>query len=158
MRKYINTSIKDFISENVQRNDRDVILVDEHGKNIVYDNGNYRIAVDNPQSARYITLWYKKDENKWVKVGVLDASITYRRFGKYDGDFLSIRSIEIDKKHRKLGLSTLMYKALIDFSDKNIIGIFSYLPDRVNKKEIPNIYSKFDAVTDEDYQYIIFKK
>ena len=157
MGKYIKTKIN-LLNESVQKQERNVIFVDEHGKNIVYDSNNYRIAVDDPDSASYITLWYNKSEDKWVKVGVLDATKTYRRFKEYDGDFLSVRMIEIDKKHRGLGLSTKMYKALIDFSGNGILGILSYLPNRSNRKQVPNIYKKFGAITDDgDYQYIIFK-
>jgi GNAT superfamily N-acetyltransferase len=158
--KNIATTITQYLKETIKRDEeREVLLVDEYGKEIVYDNGDYRIVVDDEDNARYITLWHKKyvkGNGKWTKCGVLDANRTTVNNDDMKGNYLSIGSVEIDKKHRGKGFGTKMYKALFDFSSNDIKGILSYLPNRSNKKQIPRIYSKLGAITKGDYQYIDF--
>jgi ribosomal protein S18 acetylase RimI-like enzyme len=133
--------------------------VDKNGNNVVFDNGLYRIVVDSPNNATYVTLWYMKD--KWQKVGALHSykkNLWLTRIDKPHivGLCLSIDYIEISPKHRGLGYAKKMYRALIDFSAPDVKGLFSYLPNRSNKKQIPRIYASFGAETIDDYQYINF--
>ena len=139
----------------LNKGDRDVLKVDEHGKHIVYIDTNYYIVVDDPDDARYVTLWNKVND-KWIKVGYLSGSHSNNPTKEREGTYLKIGSIEIDKKHRSKGYGTKMYKALFKYCHKKIKGIYSYLPDRVNKKQIPNIYKKFNVVIEGDYQFILF--
>jgi len=158
MKRFIAITMHEYLRESINRDkSRKVLFIDEYGKMIVYDDGDFRIAIDDEYNARYITLWhkvYKKNIESWVRCGYLDASLSRVPFR--NGKYLSIRSIEIDKKHRNLGYGMKLYKALFDFSGSEVKGIYSYLPNRVNKKEIPGIYKKLGAVTDGDYQYIDF--
>jgi hypothetical protein len=144
------------LNENIRPDkNRKVLFVDEHGKNIVYEYGDYRIAVNNPKDAEYITLWYKEKENKWKKCGYLETS-TINNGGK---KFLKINMIHIDTPHRGKGYSNKLYQALIDFSNDEISGIYSYLPNRSNHKQVPKIYKKYGAKTvDGDHQFIYFKE
>jgi ribosomal protein S18 acetylase RimI-like enzyme len=96
-------------------------------------------------------LWHKEYVNgkeQWVKRGYLDAWKSKMNFKNRNGNYLSIRSIEIDKRFRNMGYGTKLYKALFDFSSNDVKGIYSYLPNRVNKKEVPKIYNKLGAITD----------
>jgi hypothetical protein len=99
--KNIATTITQYLKETINRDkEREVLLVDEHGKEIVYDNGDYRIVVDDKDNARYITLWHKKyvkGNGKWTKCGVLDANRTTVNNDDMKGDYLSIGSVEINK-------------------------------------------------------------
>lgn len=143
--------------ENIKINkERNVLFIDEHGKNIVYDYNNYRIAVDDINSARYITLWYYTNKNIWKKIGYLSAYVSKINNKDKKGKYLSINSIEIDIKHRNKGLGNKMFKYLIDFAGDDIKGLYSYLPNRINKKQIPKIYNRLNAETDGDYQFINF--
>jgi ribosomal protein S18 acetylase RimI-like enzyme len=137
---------------------REVLFKDGHGKLIVYDDGEYRIAVDDDQDARYITLWFNKDGggHQWSRVGYLDAWRSEMNFKNRDGVYLSIRSIEIEPRHRNRGMGSKMYRALFDFSLDDVMGVYSYLPNRVNKKQIPSLYRKFGGVVDGDYEFIDF--
>ena len=49
-----------------------------------------------------------------------------------------------------------MYDVLIEMRGDNIKGLYSYLPDRVNKREIPNIYKRYKPKTEGDYEIIRF--
>ena len=150
------------ISESVIPNrNRKILFEDEYGKNIVYSRwGEYRIAVDNPKSVSYITLWWLDTKNKWVKVGFLQARETNIKTNGRNGIYLNVSNVHIEPKHRKKGLGYEMFKVLIDFSDDYIKGIVSYLPNRSNKKQIPKIYKKFGSFVekDTDYQFIDFEK
>jgi len=137
-----------------------LLYIDEHGKNIVFDNGDFKIAVDDVTDARYITFWCKeivKGKEYFAKRGYLDAWKSEMKFKDRDGLYLSIRSIEIEKKYRGRGYGAKMYKALATFCHKDIKGIYSYLPNRVNKKQIPYLYKKMGGITDGDYEFIDFK-
>jgi hypothetical protein len=131
-----------------------------------YDDGNkyvvfkeyrnyelYKIAVDDVNDAKYITLW-KTNKNTGIdkKVGTLSLhDIT-------DDDFLSVSYINIDKGNKGLGLGLEMYKIALKYSSDKIKGIKSYLPLRSNKKQIPKIYRKLNSVV-ENYDWdIIYKK
>ena len=142
------------INEDIKPN-RKVLFVDEHGKNIVYETGDYKIAVDDPENARYITLWCEGERRK---VGFLDAWESEMSFKGRNGKYLSIKNINIEPKHRGRGFGKKMYQALIDFSSDDIKGIFSYLPNRNNKKQVPNIYRNMGSKTENDYEFIDFVK
>lgn len=140
--------------ESIKDRNRQVLRNDEYGKNIVWENGDYYIAVDSEEDAKYISLWY---DNK--KIGFLTAQKGINRIdGISPDDILLVGKVEIDKKHRGNGLSKPMYKALIDFSANNIKAIASYLPDRVNKKQVPNIWNSLGGKTENDYDYIRFRE
>jgi hypothetical protein len=126
----------------------------------------YKIAVNDINNADYITLW-KTDTNtgKDKKVGALkleDTTIGRNSFFSNsqiswlnNTDFLKVSYIEIDKSSRGLGLGLEMYKVALKYSADNIKGIKSYLPDRVNKRQIPKIYKALNGkIEDNDYAYI----
>lgn len=154
--KDIKVLNKNIVNESVTKNvDRNILFEDVYGKQIVYDDDLYRIAVDDENDARYITLWFL-NKNKWTKVGVLDAYLSKMNYKDRHGKYLSINLINIEPKHRNKRFSKLMYRALIDFSSDDIKGIYSYLPNRSNKKQVPHIYKQLHAITDGDYQFIDF--
>lgn len=151
------TRTKNRMQEAVKPNrSREILFTDEYGKNIVYDDGSHRIAVDDPKDAAYVTLWREK-KGKWIKVGAIDAWKSEMNYKDRNGKYLNIAQANIDKNSKGKGYGSKMYQALIDFSAQNIAGIYSYLPNRVNKKEIPKIYKKFDSEIDGDYDIIDFQ-
>ena len=148
--------LKSLIFETVKRNDRTVLFTDKHGWEVVWTDNEYKICVDDSNNATNITLWYL-DEIKWIKCGILNSRRVAKKFDNISGNFLSIVNINIDDFARGLGLASKMYKALINFSNKNIVGLVSYLPDRFNKKQILFIWKKFNPIVDGDYEYIIIE-
>ena len=131
---------------------------DDFGNHMVYKKGDYKILVDEKESPKHITLWHE-DDGKWKKVGALTVSVSERRFDS-DSDFekyYKVSEIEIKPQHRGKGFGKIMYDVLIEMRGDNIKGLYSYLPDRVNKREIPNIYKHYKPKTEGDYQIIKFK-
>jgi GNAT superfamily N-acetyltransferase len=126
------------------------IRVDEHGKSIVWEKDNIFIHVDDVENARYIGLW---DSNKEDKKRIGSLTLASERF--YKGEiYRKLDSVEIDEKYRGSGYGYMLYKIALEYIRKDINGIYSYLPDRANKKQVPAIYNKFNTWVDEDYQYI----
>jgi len=130
---------------------------DDFGNDVVYTKGDYKIIVNNLISPTHITLWYDNYKG-WEKVGALTVHISERRFS-FDKDFekyYKVSEIEIKKEHRNKGFGKIMYDILIEMRGDNIKGLYSYLPDRVNKTQIPSIYKHYKTIIDNDNEIIIF--
>jgi predicted GNAT family acetyltransferase len=139
-------------NKSVKNRDRQPIRTDEHGRNIVWENGDYEISFSHGSRRHYyIALW---DKSTGKKVGELYASLENKDVP--DG-YLSVDNVKIDKKHRGKGLSKEMYQAVIDFSDEAVKGISSYLPDRINEKQVPRIWNRLGGTVEGDYQNVRFQ-
>ena len=130
-----------------------LLYVDKDGKNIVYsDKDGYKIAVNNPDDAKYVTLWH---DNK--RVGVLEAREAYLNdYHGHTGKFLTIAAAYVDKPHQSKGFGLKMYQVLREFSAPDVLGFFSDLSNRQNKKVIPRIYSHFDNEIVGDYHIVTY--
>lgn len=119
---------------------------DEYGKHIIYVDGSYKIAVNDIHNATYVSL-YHRDK----KIG----SLSSKNPDIFYPDYLQIDGIIIDKKHRDKGLGTNMYKSLLKYMNPKYRGIYSYLPNAVNKKQIPSIHKKLGGeIIDGDHLII----
>jgi hypothetical protein len=131
---------------------------DEFGNDVVYNRGDYKILVNSLDAPTHITLWYDNYKG-WEKVGALTVHVSERRFS-FDNDFekyYRVSEIEIKKEHRNKGFGKIMYDILIEMRSKDIKGLYSYLPDRVNKTQIPSIYKHYNnIVIDNDNEIILF--
>lgn len=116
-------------------------------KTILWDNGDYYIASGKSDNT-YLTLWSSDNKN----LGVLDARIiTSPQRDKR----AKINVIRLNNNAKGHGLGKMMYKVLLDWLPSNVIGIYSYLPDRSNNKQVPSIYKRFGGyVVDGDHAYI----
>jgi hypothetical protein len=124
-------------------------FTDDGNKLVVYQTKGYKIAVDNINNARYITLWFVNS------LFDLDVKVGHLALHKTEDNFLKVQEIDIHKQHRGKGFSTLMYLMALKYSAENIKGIKSYLPDRVNKRQIPKIYKKLNGKNIGDWAYIL---
>ena len=79
--------------ESIKDRNRQVLRIDEYGKNIVWENGDYYIAVDSKDDATYISLW---NDNK--KIGFLTAQKGIDRINGISPDDILLVGSEIDKK------------------------------------------------------------
>lgn len=115
---------------------------DEHGKLIVYDNGDYKISVDDETNCKYVALWY---DGK--KVG----HIATRNFGTKDA--LGINLIEIDKKHRGTGMATTMLNTLMKHMSSKYEYMVAYQPEIVSPK-MKKWFDKRKSRVDGDMIYV----
>lgn len=117
-----------------------------NGKHVVWSDGNYRIAVNIPDDATFVTLWTDSNE----RVG----SLATRNISKYP-NWLSIRNVYIEPKHQGIGLGFQMYRLLLKNLNPNLKGLIGYMPDVTNKRQIPAIYRKLGGYPDPDNSDVI---
>lgn len=123
-----------------------------HGKKVLWSNGDYFIASGNAANT-YLTLWTANN----VRVGMMDTTLINKihPVTRIAESRAKVSSIHIEPKHRGRNLGQALYKTLLQWLPAEVSGIYSYLPDRINKKQIPAIYRKFDGyVVDMDHCYI----
>ena len=123
---------------------------DQHGKNIVYDDGEYSISVNNPNNAEYIALWHsgKKVGNMYLGHGRTSDTKGYA----------TVRSIDIDKKHRGQHMGKKMYEVALEYVHEKYKGIGSEQPDRVNKKQVPAIFRRLGGTFHQSGDITVDKK
>ncbi len=107
---------------------------DEHGKNIVFDNNEYKISVNNPDDATFIALWHGGK-----KVGAM--YLGYGRTSDTTG-YSSVRSVDIDRKHQGQGMGKQMYRVALQYVHAKYKGIGSEHSDRINKRQVPTILKR----------------
>jgi len=149
-RKFILTTIREYLNES---NDNNIPPIDKHGKNVVYDDGYLLITVNDVNDAKYIALWDMEKEDGRKKVGFLIFGdlISYN-----GGRYRRVDSIEIDDnyRYRGKGYGLKLYQYGLKYLRKDINGIFSYIPDRRNEKQIPSIYKKLNVIKSDNDDYI----
>ena len=125
------------------------LYVDESGKNIVKEVGDYKIAANDLDNPTYLTVW--KDGKQ---VGSL------RTANKANGldDYVQIGNVEVKPSEQGQGLATELYKTLADYLPQGKKGIAGYGPDIAAKKAIPRIYQKLGGSYDEATGNYIFNK
>ncbi len=121
------------------------IYTDKWGKSIVWERDEFKIAVSDLINPTRISLWVNDKNIGNLYLSTIPYKIENRKYYK-------ISSIEIDKKWRGMGLSTELYKVALDHITAD--GIVSYLPDRINKKQIPKIYKRLGGEIIGDYAII----
>lgn len=114
------------------------------GKNVVAQMGDYRLAVDDPIDATFVSVW--TDDNKMV--GSLQTRRTPDAVGR---EYLGISRVEIDRKHQGNRLGFMMYKVLLNHLGGQWKGVASYLPDQANKKQVPKIWKRLGGTVKDDH-------
>ena len=136
------------------------LFYDDNENAIVFEKGDNRISVDKPGNASKVVLWTKqevKGREYYRKSGSLNTTIKTKKVNGEIGDYLNISEIEIEKAERGKRLGIQMYRELIANAPANVKGIISYVPNRVNKTQVPSIYKRLGAFTDGDYDIIPIK-
>ena len=123
----------------VDNGGRTVLAVDEHGKNIVWREGAFFIAVDDAQSATYVTLWR---DGVRGKVGFLRLTPGREHSTR---EYAVVADVEILPKYRGKGLGHRLYETALVFADPKFKGIASENPDRANKRQVPKIWKRLGA-------------
>ena len=125
-----------------------------NGKYVVWGpNGHgIRIAVDTLNAATHVTAWSPDNQ----RIGFLTTrSIRRRTTDTGVSQYLTIGKAELDRKYRGQGIGQQMYRALLRNLAPQFSGIASYLPDVINKRQVPKIHRKLNAESDDDdFKYI----
>lgn len=122
-------------------------------KTILWHNAQgYRIASGNAEH-NYLTLW--TDDNQCV--GSLNSSVIKKRHpGSGENENRAkINSVTINPKHRGVRLGEQLFRVLLEWLPVYVNGVYSYLPDRSNRKQIPKIYQRLGGyILDGDHAFI----
>jgi ribosomal protein S18 acetylase RimI-like enzyme len=122
---------------------------DKHGNDVVWENDMFYICVNDLDDATYITLWESETSKK---IGAFSLSSERYDRGK---TFRKISGVNIDKEFRGYNMGSMLYVIALKYIRKDIDGLYSYLPDRSNKVQIPNIFKRLGGyIKDEDHAYI----
>ena len=128
-------------SENINESINRPYTEDDHGKAIVYDNGEYKISVNDPHDASFIALWHSGKKVGSMYLGNGRTSDTK--------GYATVRSVDIDKKHQGNGMGKKLYDVALNYSHEKYKGISSEQPDRVNKKQVPAILRRMGGKSHE---------
>lgn len=116
-------------------------------KHIVWEQGEFKIAVNTPDDPSYYTVW--TEDNK--RIGYLSLTPKNKKGTKW----MSIDSVEIDKNYRGQGLGIALYRVALNTIDPECLGLYSYLPNVANKRLVPTIHRSLGGVeVDGDHMFI----
>ena len=126
---------------------RKPLRIDDYGKLIVWENGDYSISVNSVDDATYIALWYegKKAGEMFLTKGRNMAT----------KDYMTVQNVSIQPKHQGRGLGLEMYKAALKYSSVKYKGIGGENEQRSNNKQVPAIYRKLGGRQLEDGSFVI---
>jgi hypothetical protein len=111
--------------------------IDFFGRNIIFQDENYKISIDNFEEPNLIKLLYKSD-NRDIKVGELVCTKkTY-----FNNDYIYINYVNVSDKHKGAGYSYRMMNCLLSILNPNIKGILSCYKDRIEKKPMVKLFSE----------------
>lgn len=124
-----------------------VLRTDEHGKQVVWEKGDYLIAADNPDDARYLTLWFKgkkKVGELWLVPGRESDVLGY----------LVVQKVKITG-HRGKGLGLELYRQAFGCLGPRWRGMASERINRENEAQVPAIWKRLGAQRSEEGSYIL---
>lgn len=119
--------------------------VEWNGKNVVWTDGVYYVAVNNLQNPSFITVW--TEDNK--KVGRMTTDV--HRVMKEP--WIRVSDVSVDRKHQGNRLAVRMYQVLLTLMPQEYAGLAGYEPDIVSNRVI-KIYKRMGAINDGDYWFV----
>lgn len=121
-------------------------------KTILWRNDQYLIATGNSDNT-YLTLWTTGNK----KIGTLDVRLINKK-NPNNGTLerrAKICMVDVNSKHRGQGMGVQLYRTLLAWLPADVAGLYSYLPDRYNTKQVPRIYRRLNGyVVDMDHAYV----
>lgn len=123
----------------------EAVRQDVHGKNIVWEDDEYFVAIDSIKNLTYITAWQKRDDRD-KRIG--EMSLSKGRYHETK-DYMIIRNVELDKRHRGNRLGLRMYQAAFEYLPDDAKGLASEGPDRSNKTQVPAIFKRLGGRMDD---------
>jgi GNAT superfamily N-acetyltransferase len=123
------------------------------GTNTTFDGSNPDIRFDEGGDVEYYGDYQIEIKNEYeyiitaLKNGKRVGLLTFLRnpYTSKNGElYILVDRIDVIEKERGYGLATKMYQYALKHLPKKYKGIASDLKNRVNKNEIPKIYSKFN--------------
>ncbi len=121
-------------------------ITEKFEKPVVWDNGQFFVAVNNPDNPTFFTAWTQDNE----KVATLSTKV----MNKQGEPWMAVDYVEVDPKYQRQGIARVLYHVMIDGMSPEYAGLFGYGPDIANK-HISKIYQRYGAHEQEDGHFYI---
>lgn len=108
---------------------------------VMHQEGSFAIT---SYGGTYITCFHNG-----VKIGCLSTNSIKNYQGK---KYIMVNAVNLEKKYWGKRLGFQMYKALLTSTLAD--GIYTYVPNIVNKKQVPKIYNRLGKIVDGDFWYV----
>jgi len=118
--------------------------VDSMGRNIIYQDENYKISIDSFVNPTYLTLYYSKIGRDF-KVGELICTDKYFKSGRY----ITMKYVSVQNNHKGRGLSYRMVNSLLSILDTEIQGIITNFEQRDKNSPIVKMFCNLGAFKNE---------
>lgn len=125
--------------------------VDSMGRNVIYQDSEYKISIDNYIKPTLLKLYYNK-KGKDMKVGELVCNEKIH-LGK---NYISLKYIDIQDNHKGKGFSFRMTNALLSILNFNIEGIITNFDSRQNSSSILKLFTTLGGYKN-DFGYLQIK-
>lgn len=120
---------------------RGVLRVDEHGKQIVWENDDFFIVANDLENATYLSLW---DKSKQANIG--DLHISPGKEPETVG-YAVVSSVYVISGYRGRGLGKELYRQAARFVNRKYKGLASEDNQRENQKQVPRIWKRLGAAS-----------
>ena len=118
---------------------REVLRVDEHGKQIVWGRYTFYIAVNDPENATYLTLWSNE-----VPHSIGNICVGPGKEPETAG-YAVVLNVSVLPRYRNLGLGKELYQQAARFISSKYKGLASEDSQRENQKQVPAIWKRLSA-------------
>jgi hypothetical protein len=125
--------------------------VDSMGRNIIYQDSEYKISIDNYIRPTLLKLYYNK-KGRDMKVGELVCN-EKNHLGK---SYVSLKYIDIQDNHKGKGFSFRMINSLLSILNCNIEGIITNFDSRKNSSSILKLFTTLGGYKN-DFGYLQIK-
>ncbi len=119
---------------------------EKFGKSVIWDNGNFFIAVNNPDKPTFFTAWTQDNE----KVATLSTKV----MTKSGEPWMAVEYVEVDPSSQRQGIARALYHVMIDGMSPEYAGLFGYGPD-IASQHVSKIYQRYGAYEQEDGHFYI---
>lgn len=118
----------------------------KHDKHVLWDNGTYFIAGNDPNDPTFLTLWTEDNE----RIGQLGTRMMMRN----KEEWLGVAEVSVKKAYQGERLAFRMYQALLANMPERYAGLIGYQPDIVHKG-VHKIYKRLGARTEDGDYYMV---
>jgi GNAT superfamily N-acetyltransferase len=119
---------------------------EKFGKSVVWDNGQFFIAVNNPDKPTFFTAWTQDNE----KVATLSTKV----MPKNGEQWMAVDYVEVDPASQRQGIARALYHVMINGMSTEYAGLFGYGPD-IASQHVSKIYQRYGAHEQEDGHFYI---
>jgi len=131
--------------------------VDSMGRNIIYQDAEYKISIDSFENPKYLKLYFNKN-GRDLKVGELICSDKY--FNSTNGEkpvrYISMKYVFVNDNHKGRGFSYRMVNSLLSVLNDEIDGIITNFDNRNKNSSIVKMFSNLGAFKN-GYGYLEIK-